>query len=79
MEQSLFAISVELMVVGMGTTFAFLIILVGVMKILEIVVNIINKYLPEVAAAQQSSAPKSQGLNKAKIALAIAAAKNFKK
>ena len=80
MEGSVFAKSVELMVVGMGMTFMFLIILVFIMKVLEFAVEgFLNKWFPVKEAAV--SAPGAGGVSddKVKIAIALAAAKSMLK
>lgn len=80
MEGSVFAKSVELMVVGMGMTFMFLIILVFIMKVLEFAVEgFLNKWFPAKEAAV--SAPGAGGVSddKVKIAIALAAAKSMMK
>ncbi len=69
--------SFELMVVGMGTTFLFLILLVVVMIVLGLIVNLLEKRFP------QKVEKKSVGTvfvpEKLKIALAVASAKHFAK
>jgi len=67
--------SFELMIVGMGTTFLFLILLVGAMKILSLAVNVLEKYFPQ-KVEKKGGASVSEKL---KIALAIASAKHFAK
>jgi sodium pump decarboxylase gamma subunit len=69
----IFIKSVELMIVGMGLTFVFLIVMVGVMNLLEKLVIALDKAFPE--ARPKQPAPAAAG-NKAKIALAIAAARH---
>ena len=79
MEGSVFAKSVELMVVGMGMTFAFLIILVCIMKVLQFVVEgFLNKVFPPAQAAAAAAAP-AVSEDKIKIAIALAAAKSMAK
>lgn len=78
MEGSVFAKSVELMVVGMGMTFAFLIILVFIMKVLEFAVEgCLNKWFPVKEAASSVPAAASVSDDKVKIAIALAAAKSM--
>lgn len=78
MEGSVFAKSIELMVVGMGMTFAFLIILVCIMKVLQFVVeNFLNKVFPP--ASQAAAAAPAVSDDKIKIAIALAAAKSMAK
>lgn len=83
MEGSIFEQSIELMVIGMGMTFSFLIILVGIMKILEVFVNFLNRFFPTQDARPGQSAPEHAALpaadNKTAIAIAIAAAKYYAK
>ncbi len=67
----------ELMVMGMGMVFSFLIILLIVMKILEVVVKVLNRYFPEPVAKVQVVAQNSD--DKIKKVLAIALAKHFAK
>ena len=67
----------ELMVMGMGMVFSFLIILLIVMKVLAVVVKVLNKYFPEPASQVQTVAQKSD--DKIKKVLAIALAKHFAK
>lgn len=79
MEGSVFAKSIELMVVGMGLTFSFLILLVFVMKALSFIVeNVLNKLFPPAQPA--AAAPVAViSDDKVKIAIAIAAAKSMAK
>ena len=67
----------ELMVMGMGMVFSFLIILLIVMKVLAVVVKVLNKYFPEPVAKVHTVAQKSD--DKIKKVLAIALAKHFAK
>jgi len=76
MEVNLIEKGLELMIVGMGMTFAFLIILVCVMGVLKKIVELLNKHFPENLPTAAVSAPVRDN---AKIALAIAAAKHFAK
>ena len=76
MEANLIEKGLELMIVGMGTTFLFLITLVSIMGVLKKLVEYLNKHFPENVPAPAASAPVQ---NNAKIALAIAAAKHFAK
>lgn len=78
MEGSVFAKSVELMVVGMGMTFSFLIILVCIMKVLQFVVEgFLNKVFPPAQPAAAAVTAISD--DKIKIAIALAAAKSMAK
>ena len=67
----------ELMVMGMGMVFSFLIILLIVMKVLAVVVRVLNKYFPEPVAKVQTITKNSD--DKIKKVLAIALAKHFAK
>lgn len=67
----------ELLVIGMGTTFSFLITLLIVMKILGVAVRVLNKYFPEKVAQVQKNTKNSD--DKIKKVLAIALAKHFAK
>ena len=66
----------ELMVMGMGMTFSFLITLLIVMKVLAAVVKVLNKYFPEQVAKTQTI---TNNNDKIKKVLAIALAKHFAK
>lgn len=66
----------ELLVIGMGMTFSFLITLLIVMKVLALAVKVINKYFPEQAAKAQTI---TNNNDKIKKVLAIALAKHFAK
>ncbi len=80
MEGSVFAKSIELMVVGMGMTFAFLIILVFIMRILEFAVEgCLNKWFPPKEASSSAPAVVSASDEKVKIAIALAVAKSMAK
>ena len=67
----------ELMIMGMGMVFSFLIILLIVMKVLAAVVKVLNKYFPEPVAKVQTVTKISD--DKIKKILAIALAKHFAK
>lgn len=67
----------ELMIMGMGMVFSFLIILLFVMKILAFAVRALNKYFPEPVAKVQTITKNSD--DKIKKVLAIALAKHFAK
>ena len=77
MSSELFAKSVELMAVGMGMTFSFLILLVLMLNVLKWGVNLVNKIFPE-----KIETPKAPTLvhddKKLKIAIALAAIKTAK-
>ncbi len=76
MEANLIEKSLELMIVGMGMTFAFLIILVLIMGGLKKIVEFLNTRFPE---DMPKAAPAQTAQNNTAIAIAIAAAKNFAK
>ena len=79
MNSELFAKSVELMVIGMGMTFTFLILLVFMLKVLAWVVQILNKIFPEVQEAVKPAViAVAQDNKKIKIAIALAAIKAAK-
>lgn len=60
--------SVNITIIGMLVVFVFLIIMIGIMKVLGKLVQAMEKYFPQTAPALQ---------NNAVIAVAIAAAKRF--
>ena len=64
-----------LMVIGMGTVFFFLTIMIGAMNINEIVLNFIGKYFPEEIPEIKTTKKKAES-NDEEIALAIACAIN---
>ena len=66
----------ELLVIGMGMTFSFLITLLIVMKVLAAAVKVTNKYFPEQVAKVQTI---TNNDDKIKKVLAIALAKHFAK
>lgn len=76
MEVNLIEKSLELMIVGMGMTFIFLIILVLIMGALKKLVELLNNRFPE---DMPKAAPVQTAKNSTAIAIAIAAAKNFAK
>ena len=77
MNSELFAKSVELMAVGMGMTFSFLILLVLMLNVLRWGVNLLNKIFPEkVEIAKAPAVVKDE--TKIKIAIALAAIKAAK-
>ena len=73
MNSELFAKSVELMAVGMGMTFSFLILLVLMLNVLKWGVGLINKICPE--KVEVTKAPVAKDNTKVKIAIALAAIK----
>jgi oxaloacetate decarboxylase gamma subunit len=62
-----------IMVIGMGTVFMFLTIMVYAMNISKKILDIVNKYFPE-DILQESKKKRDKTDNDAEIALAIAAA-----
>lgn len=78
MNSELFAKSVELMVVGMGMTFSFLILLVLMLNVLKWGVNLLNKIFPEHIEAPKAPVLATQDNKKLKIAIALAAIKAAK-
>ncbi len=78
MNSELFAKSVELMAVGMGITFSFLILLVFMLNILRWGVNLLNKIFPEKVEAAKTPVLAAQDNTKLKIAIALAAIKAAK-
>ena len=78
MSSELFAKSVELMVVGMGMTFAFLILLVLMLNLLKWGVKLLNKFFPEQVEIAKAPALAVKDDKKLKIAIALAAIKAAK-
>ena len=66
-----------LMVVGMGTVYVFLIIMIYVMMLMEKVVIYLNKIMPEEVVEAVKKVSKSKNGNQ-EIAVAIAAVKALK-
>ena len=66
----------EYMIIGMTSVFAFLLILVFVMKLTYQFLQVFNKFFPE--KEETTSAPSIQTNNDAEIAVAIAAAYSMK-
>ena len=71
------AVSMKLMVIGMVVTFIFLILMVYILGALEKFVAVLDKYFPPEAQDKTAHAKRIGG--KAKIALAIAAARHHAK
>ena len=78
MNSELFAKSVELMAVGMGMTFSFLILLVIMLNVLKWGVKLLNKISPEHVEVAKTPALATQNNTKLKIAIALAAIKAAK-
>ena len=64
--------SVNITVIGMGVVFSFLVIMIGIMKLLGVIVQAMEKYFPQEVATAPSAAQDAS-----LIAVAIAAAKKF--
>ena len=62
-----------IMVIGMGTVYVFLTIMIYAMNFTKKILDIVNKYFPE-EVQQESKKRKDKKDNDAEIALAIAAA-----
>ena len=78
MDSNLFAKSLELMVIGMGMTFSFLILLVFMLNVLKWLAGVLNEILPEKKAETKPIIPAVQDDTKLKIAIALAAIKAAK-
>lgn len=78
MNSQLFAKSFELMVIGMGMTFSFLIILVFMLNLLKWGVSLLNKICPEKLPEPAKAPAAIQDDKKLKIAIALAAIKAAK-
>ncbi len=78
MNSELFAKSFELMVIGMGMTFSFLIILVFMLNVLRWGVNLLNKICPEKLPEPAKVTAPVHDDTKLKIAIALAAIKAAK-
>lgn len=78
MSSELFAKSVELMAVGMGMTFSFLILLVLMLNVLKWGVILLNKIFPEKLETAKAPVLAVQDNTKLKIAIALAAIKAAK-
>ncbi len=78
MSSELFAKSVELMAVGMGMTFSFLILLVLMLNVLKWGVSLLNKICPEKIEVAKTPVLATQDNKKLKIAITLAAIKAAK-
>ncbi len=79
MESTLFKDGLIVMVIGMGTVFMFLVLMVYIMELNTKLLKFINKYFPEEIPEVKTAKKKVAG-NKDKIAAAIAlAVQNSKK
>lgn len=74
MDLTLFKEGFVVMVIGMGTVFVFLTIMIWVMNINSYILKIVNKYFPEEVPVDKTAAKKKSSSNDEEIALAIAAA-----
>ncbi len=70
--ESLIMQSVIITCMGMGIVFAFLVILIGAVKILGCLVQAMEKYFPQATPRQAAA-----GADNALVAVAIAAARRF--
>ncbi len=68
--ESLFLQSLNITAIGMLIVFSFLILLIGMMKILGVLVAWMDKHFP-------SAQPAAEGADNTLLAVAIAAAKKF--
>lgn len=64
------------MVIGMGTVFLFLTVMILVMEINSRFIKILNKYFPEEIPQEKTGRNKKPSLNDEEIAVAIACAIN---
>ena len=78
MNSELFAKSLELMVVGMGMTFSFLILLVFMLNVLKWLANLLNIIAPEKKEETKPVVNTIKDDKKIKIAIALAAIKAAK-
>ena len=73
MDMELLKTGVYVMLIGMGTVFVFLFIMIGMMYINSAVLKFINKYCPEEIATQKNNKKKKE-VDMSEIAAAIACA-----
>lgn len=73
MSESLLGQSISITVIGMAVVFVFLLILVALMHAMSRLVQVLEKYFPQVTAAPATTA----GTDHTLVAIAIAAAKRF--
>ena len=73
MDMTLLKEGVIIMIIGMGTVFFFLTIMIGAMNINEIVLKFVEKYIPE-EVPEAKTAKKVETSKDDEIALAIACA-----
>lgn len=74
MDLTLFKEGCYVMVIGMGTVFVFLTIMIWAMHLNAFILKIANKYFPEEVVVDKSISKKKTSSNEEEIALAIAAA-----
>lgn len=70
--ESLMMQSVTITIIGMLIVFSFLIVLVGIMKLMGALVKVLEKYFP-----QDTPQTAAAGADNALVAVAIAAARRF--
>ena len=73
MENELLKTGVFVMLMGMGTVFLFLLIMIGMMHVNSAVLKIINKYCPEEQETQKTTS-KTKVTDLSEVAAAIACA-----
>lgn len=76
MNNELLTTGIYVMLIGMGTVFMFLLIMIGMMYVNAAVLKIVNKYCPEEVEMPKTASKKSVGNNLDEIAVAIACAIN---
>jgi len=74
METELLKTGVFVMLMGMGTVFLFLLIMIGMMYINSAVLKFINKYCPEEAETSNLNTKKTKAVDLSETAIAIACA-----
>ena len=74
MESELLKTGIFVMLMGMGTVFLFLIIMIGMMYLNSVVLKFINKYYPEEIETLKTTGKKSQSVDLSEVAIAIACA-----
>lgn len=74
MDMELLKTGVFVMLIGMGTVFVFLLIMIGMMYVNAAVLKFINKYCPEETETPKTNNKKSAGTDIAEVAAAIACA-----
>ena len=74
MNTDIIMVGVNLMFIGMGTVFLFLMIMIFAMNLSHKLIEIINKYYPEETINIENNKTKKQNTDLAEIALAIACA-----